>query len=221
MKPRDLVVGAAAAAVQAAVAALVFKLGLTSPLPLHFDASGAVNHWGSRGEAAGSILMMASIAFAASFGLRLAVDRRLDGGKGLVIAEAVILLTTTLVSGLMAAIAFGYVGAGPGHAWISMAMLWLILGLVGSVMGKMAPNSMVGVRTPWTYASRLSWDKTNRLAGRLFLGAGLVGVLSAPFAPQPVGMQASLALVMIIAGLLVLESWRVWRRDPDRRPSLG
>lgn len=221
MKPRDLAVGGAAAAVQAALAGLVVRFGLATPLPLHFTASGEVTHWGGRNEVAGVILMMAAVTFAVSLGLRLAVDRRLDSGRGLAIAEAVTLLATTFVSGLMAAIAFGYVGADQHDAWIRMAVLWLILGLVGSVLGKVAPNGMVGVRTPWTYASRLSWDKTNRLAGRLFLGAGLAGVLCAPFTPQPIGMQASIMMVLIIAGLLVLESWRVWRRDPDRRPSLG
>jgi uncharacterized membrane protein len=32
-------------------------------------------------------------------------------------------------------------------------------------MGKIRPNWFVGVRTPWTLSSKLSWDKTHRLAG--------------------------------------------------------
>ena len=217
MRSRDLIAGGVVAAAQALLAGVVARFGLTTPLPLHIDASGEVSHWGGRSEAAGVILMMAALAFAASFGLRLAADRRLDGGKGLAITEAVTLLVTMCVSGLMAAIAFGYWGAERHSSWIHMAVLWLILGLTGSVLGKVAPNSLVGVRTPWTFASRLSWDKTNRLAGRLFLGASLIGVLCAPFAPEPAGLRVSLMIVLIIAGLLILESWRVWRRDPNRR----
>jgi uncharacterized membrane protein len=121
----------------------------------------------------------------------------------------------------MAAFGFGLMHADGGAGHLGMATLWLILGAIGAVLGKTPPNAVVGVRTPWSRASRLSWDKSNRLAGRLFFGAGVVGVLLAPLTPEPLGMRASTTVVLIIAGLAVMESWRVWRRDPDRGSMLG
>lgn len=81
----------------------------------------------------------------------------------------------------------------------------------------MGPNALVGVRTPWTYASRLAWDKANRLAGRLFFWFGLLGFAAAPLVPQPAGMRAVVVATIAIAALAVFESWRVWRDDPERR----
>ena len=90
--------------------------------------------------------------------------------------------------------------------------------VIGAFLGRVAPNPLVGVRTPWTFKSRLAWDRSNRLAGRLLFWLGLASVLSAPFAPQPAGMIAVVAGVLAAAAWSVFESWRVWRSDPQRQP---
>jgi uncharacterized membrane protein len=89
---------------------------------------------------------------------------------------------------------------------------------VGAFLGRVGPNVAVGVRTPWTFKSRLAWEKSNRLAGRLFSLLGLIGIVAAPFAPQPAGMMTLIGGVSVAALWSVLESWRVWRADPDRQP---
>ncbi len=40
-------------------------------------------------------------------------------------------------------------------------------------------NFFIGIRTPWTLSSDQVWDKTHRLGGWLFIGMGLITVLSA------------------------------------------
>ena len=51
------------------------------------------------------------------------------------------------------------------------ALLFIV---IGNFMSKIRPNWFVGVRTPWTLSSKLSWDKTHRLAGWLFMLMGAV-----------------------------------------------
>jgi uncharacterized membrane protein len=94
----------------------------------------------------------------------------------------------------------------------------LILLVLGAFLGRVAPNPVVGVRTPWSYKSRLAWDRSNRLAGRLFFLLGLIGLIAAPVAPQPLGALSLTGAALIVAALSVFESWRVWRSDPDRQP---
>jgi uncharacterized membrane protein len=77
---------------------------------------------------------------------------------------------------------------------------------------------VVGVRTPWTYKSRLAWDRSNRLAGRLLFLIGLAGLVSAPWAVQPLALIALIVAILVAAVWSVIESWRVWRTDPDRQP---
>jgi uncharacterized membrane protein len=90
--------------------------------------------------------------------------------------------------------------------------------VIGNVMGKLRSSFLVGVRTPWTLTSELSWNRTHRLAGRLFVALGLATIALAAIGPDPILLLAILgggALVVVAA--LVVYSFVVWRTDPDRR----
>ena len=101
---------------------------------------------------------------------------------------------------------------------LPMAGISLLFLLIGAFLGRVGANPFVGVRTPWAFKSKLAWERSNRLAGRLLFLLGLAGLVTAPFAPQPLGIQALIAGVLIAAVWSVVESWRVWRTDPDRQP---
>ncbi len=89
--------------------------------------------------------------------------------------------------------------------------------IVGNVLGKVRSNYLFGVRTPWTLASDLSWNKTHRLVGRLFVLLGF-GVLLASL----IGSVALFAVLIVgIVGILAVAfgySYRVWKADPDKQP---
>ena len=209
--------GAAAATAQIALALYVAQFGPTSPIPMHFDLAGEVDRWGTRGEAAFVIGLMAGLSMISTFGLEhLSLGRRtpVASPKVMSLTTIVVVAVASGVSVLMAAVAFGLAAGGAalfGHLTISFALTG-----IGAYLGKVAPNPLIGVRTPWTFASRLAWDKSNRLMGRLFVWGGLAGIVAAPFAPQPAGLQMLAAGLLAAAGLAVFESWRVWRDDPDR-----
>jgi uncharacterized membrane protein len=89
--------------------------------------------------------------------------------------------------------------------------------VVGNVLGKIRSNFVFGVRTPWTLASDLSWNKTHRLVGRLFVVLGLAVVVA-----SLIGSAAWIVVLTAgIAGILVVAvgySYRVWKIDPDKQP---
>jgi len=58
-----------------------------------------------------------------------------------------------------------------------MAGMMLFFMLMGNVLGKVQRNFFVGVRTPWTLASDRVWIETHRLAARLFVATGALGLL--------------------------------------------
>ena len=49
--------------------------------------------------------------------------------------------------------------------------------LLGAPLGQVKRNFWVGVRTPWTLASDVVWDQTHWLTARLFVAAGVLGLL--------------------------------------------
>ena len=102
-----------------------------------------------------------------------------------------------------------------GFLRATMAFQGLVFLGVGAFLGRTRPNPVVGVRTPWSRRSRLAWDKSNRLAGRLLSLLGIAGLLAAPIAPQPLALHLLNAALLAVAVVSTFESWRVWRGDPD------
>jgi len=57
----------------------------------------------------------------------------------------------------------------------------LIIYYAGIMMENAKQNWFVGVRTPWTLSSEVVWDKTNKLAGKLFKVAGVLAAMGLIF----------------------------------------
>ena len=204
----------------AAAGLLIAVQGPTAPLPLHFGVGGAVDRWGTRGEVGGLLAVLAAVGFVVAIGTGLAIRRHpadSSRARGLRVAQAIVLIGFAGVAALILWTSLTSPGTAP-PAGAHMAGLSLLFVAIGAFVGRVAPNPFVGVRTPWSYKSRLAWERSNRLAGRLFFFGGLVGVVAAPFAPQPFGMTGLVGFVILAALWSVFESWRVWRSDPDRQP---
>jgi len=198
---------------QFGLAGAIAVFGPTHPLPMHFGLDGQVDRWGDRTEMAAVALVLAVISAAAMvFARRPEADVHLLRGRRY--SQQAVVAVLSLIALLAACLTWGW-PSEPGPRF-GMMTISAIVAFVGALLGKTRPNALIGVRTPWTYASRLAWEKSNRLAGRLFFWGGLAGGLTAPFAPQPQGLQAVTFGVLAIAAVAVFESWRVWRSDPDR-----
>jgi uncharacterized membrane protein len=201
-----------------AAAAWMAFAGPTGALPSHYGPDGQADAWASREAIGGVLAGLAGATLILGGGMGLAA-RRADSPareRGLRAAQLLVVLAFTGVA-LFAAVASasGLTSIGAIAPMAGLAALFLV---VGGVIGRVGPNPVAGVRTPWSYKSRLAWDRSNRLAGRLLFLIGLAGLALAPVAPQPLGVQALVAAVLLAAALSVFESWRVWRDDPDRQP---
>jgi uncharacterized membrane protein len=127
--------------------------------------------------------------------------------------------------GGLAVLAVAYVAlvlSATGHPVPIRVVLPIAVGtlfvVVGNYLGKTRSNFFFGVRTPWTLSSELSWAKTHRLAGRLFVLCGFMIMLAALLAPGPtpaVVIALTIACVVVIS---VLYSYLVWRSDPAKQP---
>ncbi len=205
---------------QGLLAAYVWRFGNLGPIPMHLGLDGTVDRYGDRTEAA--LLIAGMMVLSVIVGLMIDASARMPEAddarrRGLAMAKGLGLAMPCLVSVLMAGLALS---ADPVHLISGHALATAFCGLfavVGSVMGKVAPNACVGVRTAWSLNSRLAWDRSNRLAGRLFLWFGLIGMVGSLALPQRLAMPILVVGVLIIAGVSVFESWRVWRSDPERR----
>ena len=202
-------------------AAWIAIYGPETPIPVHFDAAGQADRYGSRYEVAAVLagLALLNLLVAWMTGRQAASVADPVRRKGLQRGQWLSVLIMGAVAAFIAWASLGPAAAsGVSHPGAAMAFTAFILLITGAVLGRVSPNPFIGVKTPWAYKSRLAWDRSNRLAGRLMFWLGAAGLIASPFAAQPAGMITLLAAVLIAAVWSVFESWRVWRTDPDRQP---
>jgi hypothetical protein len=216
----------------ASMAYAVWRYGPEGMVPIHIGLSGQVDRWGSRGQVAVMLGIVAALAAGVAALCAflehnpVAAEKIGRGGRFTFrFGRAIGLLAPGFASVLMTAAVFGWFPHGPGDVegmtrWSAVGLSVLML-VIGAFVGRAQPNPFVGVRTYWSLTSRLAWDKSNRLAGRLLFLIGLAGILIAPFAPMPAGMVAITGAILVAAAAAIFESWRVWRLDPERTTRLG
>ncbi|HEY1071444.1 SdpI family protein [Brevundimonas sp.] len=202
-------------------AAWIAIYGPETPIPVHFNAAGQADRYGSRYEVAATLAGLALLNVLAAWMTGRQAESVVDPvrRKGLRRGQW---LSIGIIGAVAAFIAWASLGpaaaSGASHPGVAMAFTAFILLITGAVLGRVTPNPFIGVKTPWAYKSRLAWDRSNRLAGRLMFWLGAVGLIASPFIPQPAGLISLIVGVLIAAAWSVFESWRVWRADPDRQP---
>jgi len=208
---------------------IIFWVGGTLPegekIPLHFDAAGTPDRYGSKSEAMLGLWIiwgMTIFTTALLAGLPKIMPRKANFEKSERAYFAIWIGTLILMVGVMALVAWmmvktvtsSSVGTAPIKA-VSIAMAALFI-LTGNYLPKTRSNWLIGIRTPWTLSSDLTWEKTHRLTGRLFLAAGAAIVLVTVFAAAEVAVIFSVASVLAASMIGVIYSWWVWRTADDR-----
>jgi uncharacterized membrane protein len=84
---------------------------------------------------------------------------------------------------------------------------------MGQLLGRAKRNYFVGIRTPWTLASDVVWEKTHRLGRWLFTVAGVVSLLGVFFGRY--ALPFILVPALASAAVLVLYSYLVYSRLPE------
>jgi len=103
--------------------------------------------------------------------------------------------------------------AAKTHEPLSKRALLTALGvlfmLIGNVLGKVTRNFFVGIRTPWTLANEEVWYRTHRLAGKLFVAAGLLVAATSLAGVGPWTILVSVGLATLVP---VVYSYVIYRK---------
>lgn len=222
------------AAAVALMAGAVWWTGANIPadvaqLPVHWGPSGQPDRFLPREDALASYWLLPGVAVVLA--IMLAILPAIDPLKDNIRRSGRAYLTAWI--GSMALLALVSVGiaiittrAATGDADSNEFVRWIIAGVgvlfvfLGDAMPKTRPNFFVGVRTPWTLSSDLSWQKTHRLAGWFFVAIGLWAIVAA-FTLKGLALAFSVTIPLLIAvAICAAYSWTVWKGDPEKRQTL-
>ncbi|WP_143307789.1 SdpI family protein [Chitinophaga vietnamensis] len=89
----------------------------------------------------------------------------------------------------------------------------LLIAAIGAYLKKLRPNNYVGVRTPWTLQSTDIWRETHRMAGTLWLSAGIVIIIAGFFLPLVTGVFVIFVAAIVLSALPYIYSFRLYNQD--------
>jgi uncharacterized membrane protein len=197
------------------------QVGSDAIVPIHWNVNGVADGFASAGIA----FLIGPAVTALIIGLMAVVPRIEPRRENLrrsadayrtmaitLVAFLAVIHAVTVFSGLGVDVPVGtIVGGGVG----------ILFAIIGNVLTTVRSNFMFGVRTPWTLTSERSWDRTHRLVGRLLVVTGLLMVAAALTGQLVIVMGVMLVMLVVILAGGTWYSYRVWRTDPERRPTGG
>lgn len=214
-----LITGAVAIVLMLAASLLAWaQIPDDTQIPIHWNLAGEVDGYASKEV---GLLMTPAIAvvLVAVLAAVPAIDPR---RRNLVRSSPAYVMISSSAIVFMAAVHLAVVWAALGNTLDIPRIIGVGTGalfiVIGNFLGKTRSNWFMGVRTPWTLSSELSWTKTHRLAGRLFALVGVLALLAALTGiPELILAVVGGGSIVMVVGV-VAYSYFVWRDDPDRRP---
>lgn len=189
-----------------AVVAIWLWPRLPAQVPSHWNVAGEVDGYMPRHWAAAMPLLGVLTLACLTWLLPVISPKRFRIGPFAPVFVGLMLVIQGFV--LVVGLALLLVGAGYALPMPKIAMLGVgaLMMILGNYMGKLRRNFFMGIRTPWTIASEATWERTHRLAGKLFVPAGAIMLAGAAFGWSPwvgiacVGMAA---LIPVIYSLVI------------------
>ena len=196
----------------------IFLTVAPDQIPVHYNIHGEIDRWGSKYE----FLVFPFISL--FFGVVMAWVAKATGKKGEEFNEKVITgMTVVVLIGFNAMFAF-FMGKalapdslsdGLGDVGIKILLLLMSASFIplGNVMPKTTRNGMVGLRTKWSMADDVCWQKSQRLGGMLMVATGIVSVVLVSLLPVYWGAHALLILLLLDLLASVWGSWRIYQKE--------
>lgn len=219
MKYRNklLIASAVVLAAMLAVAAWAWiVLPTGAQVPIHWNLDGQVDSYGSKAFG----LLMAPVVVILVTALMMALPY-FEPRRAHLMQSSKLYATVWLgVLGMMALVHADVIltatGIYSGSIKLPLVAVGVLFIVLGNYLGKTRSTFLMGIRTPWTLSSELSWAKTHRLGGWLFVTLGIVVIVTTFAAPKlllPVILGGVLGLVVVVT----VYSYIVWRGDPNKQ----
>jgi uncharacterized membrane protein len=145
---------------------------LPESMPIHFDAHGQPNGYGSRYV---YVMLPVGLYF------MMLVLPKIDPRKAnyFVFQESYFKLRLILaffIGFLNSAIIWSVINKTDSIQKFLPLILFFLFMLIGNYMGNIRPNYFVGIKVPWTLNSDEVWIRTHKLAGKLWFWGSLVAI---------------------------------------------
>jgi uncharacterized membrane protein len=203
--------------VVAAVAASIFYYPkLPETMTTHWSASGEPNGFSSRLWGAWLFPLIMAAMWLILRAIPHIDPRKANYEKFSGMYDALIILILAFMLAMHIVLLMAATGVPIRMERVVMPSVGVFIAIMGILIPKAHPNWFVGIRTPWTLTSDLSWERTHKLGGTLFVILGVLMVASSFLAPE-IAIWILVAAALGITIFLFAYSYQVWKEDPLKR----
>jgi len=177
------------------VAGLFLWDQLPEQIPTHWNTAGEVDSWSSKPFAVfGLPFIMLAIHWVCILGTNADPKKANHPEK---VLHLVLWLVPALSVIMSAATYAAALGEDVPMERIAAVVLGLVFTIIGNYMPKCKQNYTIGIKIPWTLNNEENWNRTHRLAGRLWFVCGLVIMLIGFFGGLEFLLGSALVMVVI------------------------
>lgn len=178
---------------------------LPNILPVHFDMNGNPNSFQSKNIALfGLPIFMLLVEMFAYFVSQKDPRKQYQGNK---IINIMLIFMPLITTGIITYIIIYGLGFRYDIVKISNIIMAILFIMIGNYMPKTKRNYTVGFRTPWCIENDENWDKTNKMAGKLWVVCGIVMLWLSIFGISNLyiitGILTSMVVIPIIYSYLI------------------
>ena len=197
-----------------ALAAVTLML-LPDTIPVHYNAAGEVDRFGSKYE---QLILPAFITLLSAAFLWVVQKKTIYGEKRTMMLTCIVmqavLLAVFLYLSLSALLYNGGTTVAMPDVWRFAAVLFgILLAVLGIFLQDVPRNRLIGLRTKWSLSSDAAWKKSQRFAGVSGIAIGCLTLLLACFLKETAVMVATLALLLLWGVLGIAASYRYAKKE--------
>lgn len=201
----------------AAVAISIFYYPqLPERMPTHWSASGEANGFSSRLWGAWLLPLIMALVWLILRAIPHIDPRKANYEKFAGMYDALVILILAFMLLMHIVVLMAATGKAIRMDRIVMPAVGVFIAIMGLLIPRAHPNWFIGIRTPWTLTSDLSWERTHRIGGTLFVILGVLMVVSTFIVPD-VAIWILAAAALGITIFLFAYSYQVWKGDPLKR----
>ena len=198
---------------------LISLMFLPDQIPAHYGFDNQVTRWGSKYEAL--IFPVVTIFFGLlMLGMAKYSAKQEKTGKNnekiCIIAGICTLLIFNALTGYFLYIDFNKVENLSSVSIDINQLVFILLGIFmlisGNIMPKIRRNSVMGLRTPWSMKNEITWKKSQRFGGILFMVTGILMILACLFTKGFACFLWSMGIIILSLPIHIYYTYKVAKK---------
>lgn len=183
---------------------------LPEEVPMHFNAKGEADRYGSKDELIGVLFLLnLPLYFIMRYAPQLDPKKKINQKQ----LFGLRLVLHLFISAIALFIIYSTQQGALANPFGIVSLVGLLFAALGFFFRSIKPNYFIGIKTPWTLESEEVWNKTHQVSGPVWIAGGIFMALSPLFAKSAsvyivLGVTFGLAIFSVVYSYVAYKNLR-------------